>query len=109
MTSAAPLRDVRLLHDQRVPLRDGISLSADVYLPLYQQPAAAFAVLARTAGDGQPLAAAIRQTIAKLDPTAPVFQIETGEQLVGRQTSSVRFMGTLLGAFAFVALESAIS
>ncbi len=25
--------DVRLLHDQRVPMRDGISLSADVYLP----------------------------------------------------------------------------
>jgi uncharacterized protein len=28
------LPDVRLLHDQRVPLRDGISLSADVYLPV---------------------------------------------------------------------------
>jgi putative CocE/NonD family hydrolase len=26
--------DVRLLHDQRVPLRDGVSLSADVYLPV---------------------------------------------------------------------------
>ena len=26
--------DVRLLHDQRVPTRDGITLSADVYLPL---------------------------------------------------------------------------
>lgn len=26
--------DVRLLHDRRVPMRDGISLSADVYLPL---------------------------------------------------------------------------
>ncbi len=29
-----PTRDVRLLHDCRVPMRDGISLSADVYLPL---------------------------------------------------------------------------
>jgi uncharacterized protein len=28
------LTDVRLLHDQRVPMRDGITLSADVYLPL---------------------------------------------------------------------------
>jgi putative CocE/NonD family hydrolase len=26
--------DVRLLHDQRVPMRDGIALSADVYLPV---------------------------------------------------------------------------
>ena len=32
------LREVRLLHDQRVPLRDGISLSADVYLPLSGGP-----------------------------------------------------------------------
>ena len=31
------LRDVRLLHDQRVPMRDGITLSADVYLPLGAQ------------------------------------------------------------------------
>jgi uncharacterized protein len=30
--------DVRLLHDQRVPMRDGISLSADVYLPLSGGP-----------------------------------------------------------------------
>ena len=33
-TAAEPLRDVRLLHDQRVPTRDVISLSADVYLPV---------------------------------------------------------------------------
>ena len=31
-------REVRLLHDQRVPMRDGISLSADVYLPLSGGP-----------------------------------------------------------------------
>ena len=29
-----PRREVRLLHDQRVPMRDGVTLSADVYLPL---------------------------------------------------------------------------
>jgi len=36
MTSSGsqPTHDVRLLHDQRVPMRDGIFLSADVYLPL---------------------------------------------------------------------------
>lgn len=31
------MTDVRLLHDQRVPMRDGISISADVYLPLGAQ------------------------------------------------------------------------
>ena len=29
-----PRREVRLLHDQHVPMRDGVTLSADVYLPL---------------------------------------------------------------------------
>jgi putative CocE/NonD family hydrolase len=32
-----PRLEVRVLHDRRVPLRDGISLSADVYLPLGAQ------------------------------------------------------------------------
>ena len=32
------MTDVRLLHDQRVPTRDGITLSADVYLPLSGGP-----------------------------------------------------------------------
>jgi uncharacterized protein len=32
------VRDVRLLHDQRVPTRDGTRLSADVYLPLGTGP-----------------------------------------------------------------------
>jgi uncharacterized protein len=31
---SAQAHDVRLLHDCRVPMRDGIALSADVYLPL---------------------------------------------------------------------------
>ena len=30
--------DIRLLHDQRVPMRDGISISADVYMPLSGGP-----------------------------------------------------------------------
>ena len=34
---STPRYDVRLLHDQRVPMRDGITLSADVYLPLGAQ------------------------------------------------------------------------
>jgi putative CocE/NonD family hydrolase len=37
-TDGAARRDVRLLHDQRVPTRDGITLSADVYLPLSGGP-----------------------------------------------------------------------
>jgi putative CocE/NonD family hydrolase len=35
--AAQPYPDVRLLHDCRVPMRDGISISADVYLPIGAQ------------------------------------------------------------------------
>lgn len=33
-----PTHEIRLLHDQRAPLRDGVELSADVYLPLAEGP-----------------------------------------------------------------------
>ena len=35
---STPRYEARLLHDQRVPTRDGITLSADVYLPLAEGP-----------------------------------------------------------------------
>ena len=38
MTRSDARHDVRLLHDCRVPLRDGPALSADVYLPIAQGP-----------------------------------------------------------------------
>ena len=38
MEQSEPRYDVRVLHDQRVPLRDGVTVSADVYLPLGQGP-----------------------------------------------------------------------
>lgn len=33
-----PEHEVRMLHDRRVPLRDGVELSADIYLPLGDDP-----------------------------------------------------------------------
>lgn len=41
MTLSQPIHDLRFLYDQRVTMRDGVKLSADVYLPRY-------------AGDGLP-------------------------------------------------------
>ena len=80
------------------------SADPDIHIPLYQAPSNAFAALVRTPANVQPIVTAIRQTIAKLDPTIPVFQIETGEQLMGRQTSPAQFSGTLLATFALIAL-----
>jgi putative CocE/NonD family hydrolase len=38
MTKGTAMYDVRVLHDQRVPLSDGVKVSADVYLPLGNGP-----------------------------------------------------------------------
>jgi putative CocE/NonD family hydrolase len=37
-SGSEPRYDVRLLHDCRVPTRDGVTLSADVYLPRARGP-----------------------------------------------------------------------
>lgn len=38
MAGSQPTHEVRLYHDQRVPMRDGVTLSADVYLPQARGP-----------------------------------------------------------------------
>ena len=80
------------------------SADPDIYAPLYQMPSTGFALVARTTADPQPLVKGIRESIARIDPTVPVFQIETGAQLVSEQTSATRFSGVLLAVFALVAL-----
>jgi hypothetical protein len=90
---------------QHRSLREPETADPDIFLPLYQTPAPSFAVLARTSLDAGPVATAVRETIARLDSSVPVFQIETGAQLMGRQTAGVRFSGALLAMFALVALS----
>jgi putative ABC transport system permease protein len=84
------------------------SADPDVFLPLYQQPVPGFAVIARTTGDTATTVTAIRQAVGGLDPSVPVFQIQTGEQLVADQTRGTRFNGRLLATFAGVALALTI-
>jgi putative ABC transport system permease protein len=80
------------------------SADPDVYFPLFQVPSRAFAVMARTSGDAQPAVEAIRQTVTQLNGAVPVFSVSTGEELVGQQTTGIRFSSALLGAFSLVAL-----
>ena len=93
---------------QHRALLEAETADPDIYFPFFQAPSRAFAVLARGSGDPRPLVEGIRQTIAELDPAVPVFAVETGAQLVGRQTSGARFSSVLLAAFAAVALTLTI-
>ncbi len=76
----------------------------DIYLPLFQRPASAFSVVVRTPGDAQPVVSAIRRAVVQINAAVPVYEVQTGNKLLARQLSRVRFSSMLLSVFALVAL-----
>jgi putative ABC transport system permease protein len=84
------------------------ALDADVdptfYLPFDQTPIDGIAITARTAAPPASITAALRGVVRDLDPTLPVYGIQTMEQHVVASVSRQRFYATLLGVFAAVAL-----
>ena len=89
---------------QHRELLEADTADPDIYLPLFQLPTRAFCVLLRTPGDPQAVVSALRSAVAQLNPTVPIYAVQTAEELVAQQTSRVRFSSVLLGAFALVAL-----
>ena len=63
-----------------------------------------FLYVLRTAGDPMALAATVRAAVARVDPAVPVFQMRTVESYLSAQLQGQRFMATLFGIFAAVAL-----
>ena len=64
----------------------------------------AMAIVVKT--DSNPLAMvdAVRSTVRVMDPSLPISEIQTMEQVTARALSEQRFMAVLLGAFATLAL-----
>jgi predicted permease len=76
----------------------------DVYFA-YGQQTSADLQLALRGTDGAPLSLAlIRRAVGQVDPGLPVYQFEPMTAVVRRQTSSARFVSTLLGVFGACAL-----
>jgi ABC-type antimicrobial peptide transport system permease subunit len=46
----------------------------------------------------------LRKAIMSVDPTLPVFQIKTMEEVVHNSTAEYRFRGILMGGFALIAM-----
>jgi putative ABC transport system permease protein len=65
-------------------------------------------ILVRTAGDASASAATIRNLIAELDPTQPVYNVQTLEQALADSIAPRRFNLLLLGIFAAAALLLAV-
>jgi len=81
-----------------------------MFFPLAQSAKSAYfmprnmAVLVRTSGDPALLAAAVRREVRALDPTVPVAELRTLEQVAGTSVSNRRFNTSLLAGFAALAL-----
>jgi predicted permease len=75
-----------------------------IYIPVYQSPSYASVVYLRTSGDTASLGAATRREVQAVDPTIPVFGVQTMDEVVSKYLSERRFALEMLGIFAGVAL-----
>ncbi|MCC6235730.1 MAG: ABC transporter permease [Verrucomicrobiales bacterium] len=80
----------------------------ELYLPFTQSAgrgrSQGMHLVLRTAGDSSSLVTAVRQELAKLDPTLPLTRVRTMDDLISQAQSRPRFLTLLLTLFAGVAL-----
>ncbi|MEP7340709.1 MAG: ABC transporter permease [Acidobacteriota bacterium] len=87
--------------------------SPQMYLP-YQQPyrsgqlPLALALVVRTDVKPSVMIGSLRKAILSVDPTLPIFQIKTMEEVVHNSTAEYRFRGVLMGGFALIAMLMAV-
>ncbi|MEZ4585593.1 MAG: ABC transporter permease [Gemmatimonadales bacterium] len=67
-------------------------------------PRAGMTLLVRTAGDPNGLLGALRRVVRALDPTLPVSEVKTLEEVADAALAGPRFTTTLLGVFAGLAM-----
>jgi len=78
------------------------------YFPLFQQPIPFATFVVRSQSDPSRLGTAIRDTVLAVDPTLAVSNIKTLSDMVGNSLAPKRFVVTLLGIFAGLALLMAV-
>jgi predicted permease len=78
-----------------------------VYLAALQSPVPLQYLVARTSADPAGLAGAIRREWSRLAPHEPLFEIQTGEEILKGSVSPQRLTVLLVGAFALVAVTLA--
>ena len=105
--TAPPCTIVGVVGDVR-DLGLGAPPRPDVYVLAAQSPSAAMALVLRAAGDPATLLAPVRAVIRTLDPDVPISRVITLRELVGASVARTRYAGSLLGAFAALALVIAV-
>jgi predicted permease len=75
-------------------------VASEYYLPYTQQDWKYFTFVLRTNGNPSSLAASARQAVAAIDPTQPVYDLETMRDRLGNNESLLRFELFVLSSFA---------
>jgi predicted permease len=75
-----------------------------VYVPYRQEASREVSFVVRTTGDPAALAPAIRATLRSIDPQLPVYDLRTLGNYLDSAVAPTRFAGSVLGAFALLAL-----
>jgi predicted permease len=80
----------------------------EIYIPFAQLPWASMNLLVRTAGDAGAYTAAVRQCVFGVDQDQPVTRVRTMEDVLSDGAREQRFVTTLLGGLAAIALLLAL-
>ena len=76
----------------------------ECYVPATQTPFDGFTLLLRTPLDPARLAPGVKDVVASIDRSAPLYNIKTLDEYVGRSVEQDKFITLMLGIFAGVAL-----
>ena len=82
----------------------GEASTPQIYQPMLQTPGIFSSVAARTSGDPDALAGAVRAAIWSVDPDQPVWKMRSMTVLVRRDVAAPQFTMALTLAFALIAL-----
>jgi len=86
----------------------GEDVKGKYYFPLYQVPPPMATFVVRTPSDPARLAAGIRDAVRSVDSTQPVSQVRLLPEMVNSSLAPRRFVVTVLGVFAGMALLMAV-
>lgn len=86
----------------------GDTIKGKYYIPTFQSPIPFSTLVVRAQSDPAGLTSAIRTAVQAVDPTQAVSQIRTMSDMVSASLAPRRFVVTLLGVFAGMALLMAV-
>jgi putative ABC transport system permease protein len=80
----------------------------EIYLPFAQLPWASMNLVVRTTGDPHGFVGAVRRCVLAVDKDQPVTQVLSMEEVLAQGAAQPRFLTTLLGGLAAIALVLAL-